>query len=948
MKRRSLGVLLVLLILACLFAGGQGMPPAVAALSPPDPLTGKLGKLGAARDDAHPHAPEYVLVQMADLAEAEAEGYEPIFADWYKAPVHAGESVSGALERLSKSEQILTVEMDYIYQVEPLEGVGLHLDTGNAPEMRPNDTYYSYQWHFPMVQAEAAWDRSRGQGVKVAVIDTGVAKGSDLACHTFVDEFNAVTNRSGAGSALDDQGHGTHVAGTIAQCTNNGAGVAGLAHAATLMPIKVLGRDGSGTASDIAQGIDWARSHGARVINLSLGGDCGTQGWPACSQSIMNTALAAAAAADIVIVAASGNSNERVVGFPANHPQVIAVGAVETRQQRAPYSNYGAALTLVAPGGDTNYDRNQDNYDDGVLQQTFTAANGWAYYFWDGTSMATPHVTAAVAMLRSFRTSATRVEIQQALQSSARDLGAAGFDQLYGHGLLQIHAALDALGSGGADTTPPDGQFTSPTNGAQVTAPVWLRVTAQDTPGGSGVARVKFTTNGSGRWALLTEDTSPPFEYQWLMTGVPAQTPFMVGAEIYDVAGNRANRVITITRVGGNPPPDFTSPANNAEVVPPLLLRVEGATIARVYFTSNCTGAWQRLVQDVAAPFEFLWDMANVPNGRRCMVGAEIYDAANQRTDRIRWITKRATTDTTPPTGSFLEPAPNAVVNAPLRIRVQAQDNAGGSGIARVRFTSNGAGSWRAIADDTTAPYEIVWDMSGVPADRAFMIGAEIYDNAGNRIDIVRSVRSAGGAAALVNGGFEQGREVGWRSYSSNGWHLIFPGSDLPGTITPHGGAWAAWLGGDDNELSALTQRVTIPQSHPTLRFWYWIASQDYCGYDFGGVVINNTQLADAFTLCSARDTNGWVLRTVDLSAFAGQTVELQLRADTDGSLNSNLFIDDVALGQATLSLPDAAPALPPDAGQSEGKATRLGPAQQGVGQSGLESLWPRSREPKP
>lgn len=948
MNLRFLRAVVAVLFLSFLSAGGKAAAPVVAAISPPDPLTGKIGNLGAARDAAIPHAQEYVLVQLADPDLAAAWGYEAIFGDWYKAPVKAEETTAEALERLSKTEHVITVEMDYIYQIEPVSQSNSFSEETYTPDFLPNDTYYSYQWHFPMVQAEAAWDRSRGQGVKVAVIDTGVAKGTDLACHTFVDEFNAVTNRSGAGSAADDQGHGTHVTGTIAQCTNNGRGVAGLAYSATLMPVKVLGRDGSGASSDIAQGIDWARSHGARVINLSLGRDCGSQGWPACSDTIINNAIAAAAAADIVIVAASGNANERVVGFPANHPHTIAVGAVDIQQQRAPYSSYGAVLTLVAPGGDTNYDRNHDDYDDGVLQQTFTTGGGWAYYFWDGTSMATPHVSGAVAMLRAFRPSATRTQVQQALQSSARDLGAAGFDQLYGHGLLQINAALTALGNDGADTTPPTGEFTSPTNMAEVAAPVWLRVSAQDNPGGSGVARVKFTTNASGTWTQLATDTAAPFEFQWTMAGAPANVWFMMGAEIYDVAGNRANRVISIKRVGGAAPPDFTSPQNNAEVSPPLLLRVEGANIARVYFTSNCTGAWQRLVQDAAAPFEFLWDMANVPNGRRCMVGAEIYDAANQRTDRIRWITKRAATDTTPPTGSFLEPAANAVVNAPLRIRVQAQDNTGGSGIARVRFTTNGAGAWRMISDDTTAPYEIVWDMAGVPADRSFMIGAEIYDAAGNRTDIVRSVRSAGGAVALVNGGFEQGRGVGWRTYSSNGWHLIFPGSDLPGAITPHGGAWAAWLGGDDNELSALTQRVTIPASNPILRFWYWIASQDYCGYDFGGVVINNSQVVDAFTLCEARDTNGWVLRTVDLSAYAGQTVDLQLRADTDGSLNSNLFIDDVVLGQTTLSLPDAAPALPPDAGQSDGKATRLGPAQQGAGQSGLEPLWPRSRDPKP
>jgi hypothetical protein len=158
------------------------------------------------------------------------------------------------------------------------------------------------------------------------------------------------------------------------------------------------------------------------------------------------------------------------------------------------------------------------------------------------------------------------------------------------------------------------------------------------------------------------------------------------------------------------------------------------------------------------------------------------------------------------------------------------------------------------------------------------------------------------GPSVLVNPGFEQGPGVGWQEYSSNGWDLIL-NSDFPGSIAPHGGQWLAWLGGDDDEISYVRQSVTIPANASTLRFWMWIASEDDCGYDFGGVLVNNTTV-DQFNLCNTADTNGWVQRSVDLGAYAGQNVALQIRVETDLSFNSNLFIDDVALSAAARAYP--------------------------------------------
>ncbi len=144
----------------------------------------------------------------------------------------------------------------------------------------------------------------------------------------------------------------------------------------------------------------------------------------------------------------------------------------------------------------------------------------------------------------------------------------------------------------------------------------------------------------------------------------------------------------------------------------------------------------------------------------------------------------------------------------------------------------------------------------------------------------------------LVNVGFESGN-TGWTVYSSNARTVIR--TSFVGSVTPHTGSWAAWLGGADDELTTLGQlNLSVSSSAPYLTYWRWIASADYCGYDYGYVTVNLTNV-ETFDLCDDYDTDGWVKQVLDLSAFAGQAVSLTFQADLDDSLNSNLFIDDVA-----------------------------------------------------
>jgi len=383
--------------------------------------------------------------------------YSSPFAGFKTIMIPAGKTPKQVVEFYNSEPDVEYAELNYYAYA--------HLDP-------PSDPYYYYQWNFDDtfkwtgiigdpyrelvdgtnpyggyngggINLEPAWDITTGDpNVIIAVLDTGVAyetyknfiQAPDLANTRFIPGHDFVNNDD---HPNDDDGHGTHVTGTIAQSTNDGLGVAGIAHNCSIMPIKVLSRRGDAPYTTIAEGVYYAADNGAHVINLSLGGTY--------DSITLRDAVAYAYNKGVTIICSAGNDG---AGAPPSYPAAynaycIAVGATRYDQTRASYSTTGSFVDLAAPGGDIDVDQNGDGYVDGILQQTFgISPKDLGYWFYEGTSMAAPHVTAVAGLLIS--TGVTGPDaVRQALEGTAEDLGIPGKDVEYGWGLVDAYAALN-------------------------------------------------------------------------------------------------------------------------------------------------------------------------------------------------------------------------------------------------------------------------------------------------------------------------------------------------------------------------------------------------------------------------------------------------------------------------------------------------------------------------
>ncbi|GHH81105.1 extracellular protease [Streptomyces capitiformicae] len=434
-----------------------GMTSSVAVAQAPSAKADTAPAVAGATEAAPGTVAERLIVGYKSGA-AEAKSNKAADADAAAKGKEAGETLdfqrrlgSGAAlvdlgENLTKAD---VADVISEYQADPQVAYVVP-DRLNKPLATPNDTEYSKQWDLfestAGMNVPGAWDKVTGTGVTVAVIDTGYVTHSDLAAnivggYDFIADTAVSVDGNGRDSNPADPGdsfaagecgqtegqssswHGTHVAGTIAAVTNNSKGIAGIAYGAKVSPVRVLGKCG-GYDSDIIDAITWAsggtvsgvpaNTNVAKVINMSLGGG------GACT-SATQSAINAAVNRGTTVVVAAGNSNANAANYsPASCSNVISVAATNRAGSRTYYSNFGSVVDIAAPGGET-----RTTTSNGILSTLNTGTAGPAsetYTYYQGTSMAAPHIAGLAALLKSANSSLTPAQIESAIKTNSRAL----------------------------------------------------------------------------------------------------------------------------------------------------------------------------------------------------------------------------------------------------------------------------------------------------------------------------------------------------------------------------------------------------------------------------------------------------------------------------------------------------------------------------------------------
>lgn len=786
------------------------------------------------------------------------------------------------VDQLSDDPRVEYAEPDYIYWA---------LGAPNDPD------YSSKQWaHTERMNSAAAWDLSTGSNtVTIAVIDTGIDETHPDLAAKIVAGYDFVDDDS---NPHDLNGHGTHVAGIAAAITNNGVGVAGMSWGARIMPVRVLGADGSGSSSDITSAINWASTHGAKVLNLSLGGT-------SYSTSMQN-AVTSATNAGALVIAAMGNCRTAGGGcpyanptaYPAAYSNVMAVAATNRSDTYAYYSQYGSHCDIAAPGGAMTY-----LHDPGGIYSTLPTytvdmtGDGFSknYDYLQGTSMATPYVSGMAALIWSVSPSLTPAQVQQVMQDTAVDLGPTGWDANYGYGRIDALAALQSV-SLSAPTLSPisnpenDGAYTvswSAVNGA--TGYLLQEDDASDfsspvTRYSGAATQTNVSGQAVGTWYYRVRATAGGTQSDWSNS---VSTQVLLPAPVLAAITNPSQAdayLVNWSDVPGATGYRLEQSANGAFST--MTVRYSG-TASQYQVTGQPGGSWYYRVFTLAGAIE-----SGPSNTVSTVVTASLLSAPTLNTisnpdgDGAYAVSWGSVTDAM---GYRLEESdspyftqPTVVYEGSLR-QYNAVDMAGGTWYYRVRATAAGGNS--------------PW--SGT---KSVVVQSTVF------LPLVLKIVSAAPVLPLLNGNFEAG-QTGWTEYSLKGWDVIV-NTDEPNMIPPHGGIWAAWMGGANDEIATLQQSVQVPPAAPYLAYWHLISSEEVlCGFDTGWVKVNATT-AKAYNLCILDATGTWVKQALDLSVYAGQVITLQFGVSTDANGISSLFIDDVAFQNSATLEADATPVL--------------------------------------
>jgi len=389
----------------------------------------------------------------------------------------------------------------------------------------PNDPFYSaYQWHLPKIAAPAAWDTTTGlSSVCIAVVDSGVDPSTpDLSGRLLPTGYDFANFDN---DPSDDNGHGTSVAGTAAAAGNNSQGVAGVAWGVSILPVKVMAADGTGSYSAIASGINYAATNGAKIINLSLGGTS--------SSRTLQDAVKFAWSQGAVVIAAAGNNGTTNPVYPAAYTECVAVSAINSADTITSWSSRGSYVDLCAPG-----------------ENIATTGTNGSYVSVSGTSFSSPIVAGVAALAASVNPLLNNSNIVSMLKGTADDLGVSGVDTLYGYGRVNASKAVASAvqsptpaPSPVPDTTAPTTSVTNPKDGSVISNVSSVNVTVSSTDN-IGVTRTELLING----VLRAFSSTGSLSFKW-NTSKLARGTYTLQSKAFDSAGNSASSaVVTVTK----------------------------------------------------------------------------------------------------------------------------------------------------------------------------------------------------------------------------------------------------------------------------------------------------------------------------------------------------------------------------------------------------------------
>ena len=462
-------------------------------------------------------------------------------------------------------------------------------------EITPNDPWFgSWQWYLTKVGAPAAWSTTTGDAsIIIAILDTGVDGTHPDLQSKMVPGWNVYNNNS---DTRDVYQHGTVVAGTAAAASNNSQGVASIAWNCPIMPVRISALDGTATYSAMANGLTWAADHGARVANIS---------YKASTSSTVASAANYFQSKGGVVVAAAGN--EAFFDASADNTSILTVAATDANDQLTLWTNTGNNIDLTASG------------------TVFSTMPGGSYNSASGTSVSSPVVAGAAALVLSVKPSLSGSQVQNILKQSADDLGPTGWDTGYGWGRVNVgRAVLVASGSSSpsSDVTPPVVGFGAPATGATVSGNVAISVSATDN---TTVSSVTLSIDG----AAAATDSSSPYTFAWNTNAVPNGSHTLTAIAV-DASGNSnsvsisviVNNVLDVTA----PTIAITAPSDSTRVTSNVSVKVNASdNVAVMKVELFVDGILQGAA--TSAPFTTKWNTTKATKGSHTLL-CKAYDSA--------------------------------------------------------------------------------------------------------------------------------------------------------------------------------------------------------------------------------------------------------------------------------------------------------------------------------